>query len=165
MASDQKVLVAYDGSEGANAAIDAAVRLFGDRRLIVLSVGRSLASVASASVVAVPAEVAGEALAQLDEATQQESETLAETGARIARDQGLEATAIGILSTGSAWATIIRTAEENDVAVIIVGSRGRSNVKSILLGSVSGAVVHHSVRPVLVVSGPSVDATELRSEL
>ena len=158
MTSDQKVLVAYDGSEGANAAIDAAVRLFADRPLLVLSVGRSLASAASASVVAIPADVAGEALARLDDAAQKEAENLAETGARVARHEGLEATAIGILSTDSVWATVLRIAEENDVAAIIVGSRGRSNVKSILLGSVSGAVVHHSSRPVLVVSGPSVAA-------
>jgi hypothetical protein len=59
-----------------------------------------------------PAEMAGEALARLDEATQQESANLAETGARIARDEGLEATAIGTLSTDSVWATVIRTAEE-----------------------------------------------------
>jgi nucleotide-binding universal stress UspA family protein len=158
MTSDQKVLVAYDGSEGAKTSIDAALRLFADRPLLVLSVGHSLASVASAGVAGIPAGVAGEALARLDEATQQEAETLAETGAQIARDQGLEATAIGILSNDSVWATIVHTADENDVAAIVVGSRGRSNVKSILLGSVSSAVVHHSSRPVLIVSGPSVAA-------
>ena len=114
MPPEQKVLVAYDGSEGANATIDAAARLFANRALLVLSVSHSMAYAASAGVVAIPAGVAAEAAARLDEAAQQESESLAATGADAARGQGLDATAIGILSAGSVWATIVRVAEEND---------------------------------------------------
>jgi nucleotide-binding universal stress UspA family protein len=56
-----------------------------------------------------------------------------------------------ITSDGSVWASIIAHAEEQDAAVIVVGSRGRSGIKSALLGSVSTGVAHHCSRPVLVV--------------
>lgn len=156
MSSEQPVLLAYDGSESAKAAIDQAATLFAGRPLIVLSVARSVASTASASIAGVPAGVAGDALMRLDEEGLHRSELLAEEGAESARAAGLQTTSIGTLGDGTVWSTVLRVAEENDVAAVIVGSRGRSDLKSILLGSVSSGVVHHSACPVVVVRGASV---------
>jgi nucleotide-binding universal stress UspA family protein len=156
MASTDTVLLAYDGSEGAQAAIEQAAVLFPDRRLIVLSVARSVAAGGSASIAGLPAAVAGEAIARLDEETRRQTEELATEGASIAEAAGLEATPIGAMADGPTWATIVRMAEDEEVAAVMVGSRGRSNLRSALLGSVSSGVIHHSRRPVVVVRGPSV---------
>lgn len=45
-------------------------------------------------------------------------------------------------------------AEKHDVAAVVVGSRGQSAGREILLGSVAMAVLHDGHRPALVVPGP-----------
>jgi len=156
MASKGAVLLAYDGSEGAKTALGHASQLFADRPLLVLTVARSMSAVGSAGVVGLPAGVAGEALARLDEEAQRKAEALAEEGARAAEAAGLQATAVGTISQGNIWSAILRVAEDENVAAVMVGSRGRSDVRSMLLGSISSGVIHHCDRPVVVVRGPSV---------
>lgn len=46
-------------------------------------------------------------------------------------------------------------AEAGSAELIVVGSRGRGGLKSALLGSVSGHVIHHAACPVVVVKAPS----------
>ena len=51
---------------------------------------------------------------------------------------------------------IVTYADNHDVDVIVVGSRGRGSIASALLGSVSQAVLHDAHRPVLVVRGSTL---------
>ena len=52
---------------------------------------------------------------------------------------------------GSPPIEIIRVAEAEGCDLIVLGSRGLSNVKAFLIGSVSDRVVHHARCPVLIV--------------
>jgi nucleotide-binding universal stress UspA family protein len=51
--------------------------------------------------------------------------------------------------------TIVDIAERHDAAAIVLGSRGLTGVRSVSVGSVSNAVVHHANRPTLVIGRPS----------
>lgn len=154
MSAEQPVLIAYDGSEGAGAAVEAAGRLFPGRRAIVLTVWHSAATAAPASLVAIPVGVAASAYEQLDREAEQRAATIAAEGVAHASAAGLEATAVPELCRGQVWATIVDAAEREGAEAVVVGSRGRSPVQSALLGSVANAVVHHSARPVVVAPHP-----------
>ena len=54
-------------------------------------------------------------------------------------------------ATGPVWKTILELADRHDAAAIVMGCRGFTGIRSVLLGSTSSAVVHHADRPVLVV--------------
>lgn len=56
-----------------------------------------------------------------------------------------------ILVEGHAVQEIVRTAKEGHFDLIVIGARGISKIREILLGSVSDAVIHHGLCPVLVV--------------
>ena len=49
------------------------------------------------------------------------------------------------------WQAILEVADDEDGRVVVLGTRGHSRVRSLLMGSVSYGVLHHSERPVLVV--------------
>jgi nucleotide-binding universal stress UspA family protein len=148
---DSPLLVAYDGSEGAKAAIDAAARLGPGRPAIVLCVWESVAGAAPAGLLAIPGSVMTGGAKALDAEYAKEARSLAEEGAERLRELGVEASASVEQSHRNVWQTIVDQAESDDAAMVVVGSRGRSGVKTALLGSVSNGVVHHCARPVLVV--------------
>ena len=159
MSDNDRILVAYDDSDGAKAAIQAAGRLFPGRRAEVVNVWQSFAASAAAGAVAVPTEVLGKAAIELDRHAEAQAEWVAEEGANAARAGGLEATPRAIQGGGNVWATLVRVAEDEQPQAIVLGSRGRSGIKSMLLGSVSSGVTHHAPVPVLVVPPPDADET------
>lgn len=53
--------------------------------------------------------------------------------------------------TGIPLREILKVDEDEDISVIVLGSHGKSNLKEILLGSVSEKVIRKCKRPVLVV--------------
>lgn len=125
--------------------------LFSGRQALVVTVWSSLSDAVDAGLLAIPADVAREAAASLDAEAAAQAGRTADEGAELARTAGLDARAESARSIGNEWSTILATADRDDAAVVVVGSRGLSGVKSLLLGSVSGAIANHSRRPVLIV--------------
>lgn len=56
-----------------------------------------------------------------------------------------------IVETGVAGPTICRVAAEGGYELVVLGSRGHGELKSLLVGSTSAAVIHGAPCPVLVV--------------
>jgi nucleotide-binding universal stress UspA family protein len=142
------LLVCFDGSEGAQRAVEAAGRLFPRRAVSVLTLWEPW--VALAPVVAgmsVPAYSATD----IDKVAQERSEELAAAGASVAEKAGLVPEPIRVeVGTGPLWKAVLDTAAQREAGAIVMGSRGMTGI-SAALGSVSHGVVHHSRLPVLVV--------------
>jgi nucleotide-binding universal stress UspA family protein len=141
----QPILLCYDGSDGARHAIDTAAALFPGREAIVLHTWRPVGGIGAAYAI-VPVAVYDEA--ELHRSALE----LAEEGAAIARAAGLDARAqIAEITMDAVWHTILDVADQDDAAVIVLGTRGLSALKTLVLGSVSHGVTVHAHRPVLVV--------------
>jgi nucleotide-binding universal stress UspA family protein len=80
----------------------------------------------------------------------------ANEGAERATSAGLIAEPHIVRRGGDISAAILSVAAEVSADAIILGTRGRGGVKSMLLGSVSQAMVHHADRPVLIVPSPEI---------
>ena len=152
------VVLAYDGSEEAQAALREAVALFGDRPMIVASVwepGLAMATMMppagepSMGYLPDPAEVDA-----IDRAQSGHAVDVAEAGARLARELGATAEAVSMPDSASIAETLIAIADERDARAIVVGSRGLGGIKARVLGSTSRKVLHDTHRPVLVVRTP-----------
>jgi nucleotide-binding universal stress UspA family protein len=116
------VLVGFDGSPGAQTAVDTATRLFPTRSLLLVTVddGQTLDDAT------MPRPIGATAVARLRESSRHGASGRSVAGALAA------------------------CARSRAAAILVVGSRGRSAVREILLGSVAMATLHHAYRPVLV---------------
>jgi nucleotide-binding universal stress UspA family protein len=154
--STDPLILCYDGSEDARHAIERAGEFFGGRRALVLTVWQSPAG---ANVIGWSGAATGMLdFAELERAAVEEAGRIAEDGARIAREGRLEAEPIAVEADGPVWKAIIEMADRHRAAMIAVGSRGLTGIRSILLGSVSSAVVHHADRPTLVIHRQNGDS-------
>jgi nucleotide-binding universal stress UspA family protein len=149
------ILVAFDGSDTAQAAVEAAARLFPGHRLVVTSVWEPGLAVAMSSTTDVTGmgyvPPTAEEMAIVDRSERDHATDAAETGARLARELGANAEANPIADEGKIGETLSALADQLDAAAIVVGSRGLGSFKAGLFGSTSRAVLGHTRRPVLVV--------------
>jgi nucleotide-binding universal stress UspA family protein len=147
------VLIAYDGSDHARAAIERAGATLRHGPAVVATAWNSFEGHTSAALLALPGNIAHEAIADLDSANRDEAAELAAAGAELARAAGFEAESRALKATGPYFAALLDCAEEIDASAIVVGSRGRSRMAAAVLGSVSTGVINHTHRPVLIVRG------------
>jgi nucleotide-binding universal stress UspA family protein len=155
MAADGPILLCFDGSEDAAAAIAHAGRVLSHRDAIVLSVWEPISVWAPydpATVLSAPLERLAASGLELDSIAAELAGETAERGARLAREAGFRTETK--VAGGRVWRTVCDVAEELGAEAIVMGSRGLGRVGGVLLGSVSSAVVVHAGRPVLIVPHP-----------
>jgi nucleotide-binding universal stress UspA family protein len=145
------VLLCDDGSEGAREAIAVAGQLLAGRDAVVLTIVESLSSAVFHGVGGDATIPSGEGEVPLHVDSVEAARRLASEGVEAARTAGFDATPLVDVTPGATALRIVTIADEYDASAIVLGARGLSKLKSIVLGSVSHEVVQYSKRPVLVV--------------
>jgi len=158
------LLLCYDGSADAQAAIDLAARAMPGVEAAVLTVWEPfLETIIRSSAMAAGwglSTAGAEDYGRIDQASEKAALDTATEGAQRATDAGLLARPRVAARHGGVADSILVAAAEVDADVIVVGTRGRGDVKSFLLGSVSHHLVEHADRAVVVV--PSQALAERR---
>jgi nucleotide-binding universal stress UspA family protein len=136
----EKVLVAIDRSENSNRALAAA---------------RELASLSDGEVQVLHLreyEVIGRMGGVVADESAEEAHLWLESAVDELRNAGVKVTGeVRNTIYGQAAREIVADARLHDVGVIVMGSRGRSDLTGLFLGSTAHKVIHLTDRPVLVV--------------
>jgi nucleotide-binding universal stress UspA family protein len=145
------ILIAYDGSDNAKHAIAVAGAVLSTRPALVVAVWESVWALAYRHPTPGDLGITQDVVEEIDRGARAAAEETAAEGVELARSAGLEAEALPERSDGGMSEAIVDLAHEREAHVVVIGTRGRSTFRSILLGSVSTGVVHHCRRPILTV--------------
>lgn len=147
------ILIAYDGSDDAKAAVAQAGRLFPGEQVTVLTVWQrfidTMARVGGGIGVVVDFD-------EIDDDSEKSALAKAKEGAELARQAGLEAHARTAVVESTIADAILNAADAVASSAVVCGSRGFTGVKSLMLGSVSHHILQHADLPVVVVPSPAV---------
>ncbi|HEV1997930.1 MAG TPA: universal stress protein [Candidatus Dormibacteraeota bacterium] len=143
----QHILIAVDGSEHSRQAVPAAIEIAKkfDGDVFVLHVREGEVGRAAPYPMETPADSS--------QIVSDVVKTLQDSGV-TARGEVQEAVA------GHAPKHIVETAQSQGSDLIIMGSRGLSNLAGLLLGSVTHKVIQLAHKPVLVVRAPEVEGEQ-----
>ena len=151
---DAPLIIAYDGSEVAKAAVRQAAELFPERPAVLVTVwepGLAMMSLGTSTLsVATPMPPAPETVEAVDQVQREHATRVAGEGAELARSLGLAAEPHAVADEVDVADTVLDLARERGAAAVAIGSHGISGLRKRLLGGVSRKLIEHSELPVLV---------------
>ena len=145
----RRILVAVDGSENSTRAVKVAITLaekFNAQLIICNAIQVPFYSFAQTGLV-VPADTIRDYLA----AAREDAKKMSSKLVRLAEAHHVKAESVVRENTRSVVEAVVTLAESRHVDLIVIGSRGLSGFKRLLIGSVSSGVINHAHCPVLVV--------------
>ncbi|HTT14163.1 MAG TPA: universal stress protein [Thermoplasmata archaeon] len=143
-----RITVAVDGSSIAHEALRAAIDL-------AQHYGGELQIVAVAPLLPVYVSAAEPYVSvNVTESDSAHYRSIVEAAVKEAEAAGVSSVT-GIAEEGVVVDELLAFLEKNPPDLLVLGSRGLSTAKRLLLGSVSDALVHHATCPVLVVRAPT----------
>jgi nucleotide-binding universal stress UspA family protein len=150
------ILICYDGSVDSRAAIERAGELLAGQSATVLTIWEPFVEVMTRSSYGLGLTAGMVNIDDIDAANRKGAEASAEEGAELARKVGLNAQPRTCSQVSTVADAILAEADAIGAGAIVMGSRGLTGVKSLLLGSVSHNVIQHADRTVIVVPSPDV---------
>ncbi|HEX6025168.1 MAG TPA: universal stress protein [Solirubrobacter sp.] len=152
-----RVLIGYDGSEDANAAIAVAGDLFKGAETVVVTVYPPPPTMETGAMarVALPDAMIREGIERMRAEVEQRAHATVEEGVERARAAGLDAAPATITGL-SAWRNLRDKAEELGSDVVVCGTRGEGRLERVVVGSTASSLLYHADRPMLIVPAGSV---------
>jgi nucleotide-binding universal stress UspA family protein len=152
--SDGPVVVAYDGSPASEIALIETAALLAPREAVIVTVwkeGIGLRAIEPPEHLP-PAPLDVRMAGEVDQAMAERAQRLAEHGAGLAREAGLDAVGLAVAEEVDVAVseTVVDVAERRGAAAIAVGSHGHGGA----VGAISRDVIRHARCPVLV-RGPA----------
>jgi nucleotide-binding universal stress UspA family protein len=155
------VLIAFDGSPAAEHALEEAAALLGKRPALVVSVwkegiGFETVELPTATLGMPPAPIDVNAALEIEQDAKERAQRLAQHGAELARQAGLEAEGLAVADEVEVTIpeTIVDVARQRDAAAIVMGAHGHGRLSEVLVGSTTRDVVRRAECPVVVVREP-----------
>jgi nucleotide-binding universal stress UspA family protein len=145
----KKILVALDGSEQANKALDHALDIAEKYRAAETQLVHVVQRVTSFVYTGVGAEPVW--LGTIYDNFEKSGKLVLEEGKKKAEEKKTNVKISTKLLHGNPADEIVKLAKDEKFDLIVVGSRGLSGVRELILGSVSGKIVNNATVPVLVV--------------
>ena len=145
----KRILVAVDGSDNSTRAANFAIALaekFNAELIICLTIQTPFYSFTQDGL-AIPTDVLKDYMA----AARESAKTTVDKILDQARAAHVKAESAILENTFSIVEAILNLAAARNVDLIVIGTRGRTGFKKLLMGSVSSGVVNHAHSPVLVV--------------
>jgi len=134
-----KIMFCYDGSEISQKALAKTLEYFKAMKPNILLV----------TVAEQPLDASMENEALFEEVEKKKHFELRKQAEWVA-EQGFEVDVV--MAVGDAREMLIETVNRKDPDIVVIGRRGVSEMKRMLLGSVSAYLVRHAERPVLVMT-------------
>lgn len=149
-----RLLIGYDGSEPARAAILAARAIFGPVDATIAYIHPPPPSLASAGIAraALPEHVIAEGITNLRESVETEARELTDAGVELARSAGLNAEP-SLRFAMTPWRELQEVAAEIGADAIVCGTDGEGAIERAVLGSTASSLLYHADRPLLAVPG------------
>ena len=153
-----RLLIGYDDSESARAAILVARSLFGPVDATVAHVHPPAPTVASAGIAraALPQAVITEGVTNLQAEVEGQARAITDAGVEFVRTAGLGAEP-SLRFALTPWRELLELAVESGADAIVCGTAGEGPIARAVLGSTASSLLHHADRPLLVVPSAVTD--------
>lgn len=153
------VIIGFDGSSSATGTVRTAASLLAPAPAVVVVVweaglGFDLLET-PASVIPAPIDV--RVALEIDRSVYDTAQRLAETGAEIARQAGLDATGLVVADDGTVADTLLRLSQERQARAIVVGTHGRRGLLHHGLGATARAVAQSALCPAVLIRHPEAE--------
>jgi nucleotide-binding universal stress UspA family protein len=154
----EKILVPLDGSELSVKALDAAIQIakkFASKITLVhvyhavAVTGMNYEANYEPGMPAASIPVTVEEMSRFDRYARETGNRILTEGEQRVRMEKVEVNSL--LREGHVVEEISGVAEEGKFALIVIGARGISHIREMLLGSVTEGLIHHTSCPILVV--------------